>query len=114
MGKKTDSGLDQGNCSSPSEMRERRLRSSVRREQYYGSVELVVSVDPRGRIRNIGRFRLEPSSDFHSVSGTFFWGRKRNSGHKSYCHLKLNNPGESTRGDEMVLEVFSRKRSVYH
>ncbi|CAI4233182.1 unnamed protein product [Auanema sp. JU1783] len=50
--------------SSPSEMKERRLRSSVRREQYYGSVELVVSVDPRGRIRNIGRFRLEPSSDF--------------------------------------------------
>ncbi|GMT05100.1 hypothetical protein PENTCL1PPCAC_27274, partial [Pristionchus entomophagus] len=48
---------------SPSEMKSRRLRNSVRREQYYGSVELVVSVDPRGRIRNIGRFRLEPSSD---------------------------------------------------
>ncbi|KHN85420.1 GTPase-activating Rap/Ran-GAP domain-like protein 3, partial [Toxocara canis] len=50
---------------SPSEMKQRSARILVRREQYYGSFELVVSVDPGGQIRNIGRFRLEPSSDLH-------------------------------------------------
>ncbi|VDM47193.1 unnamed protein product [Toxocara canis] len=46
-------------------MKQRSARILVRREQYYGSFELVVSVDPGGQIRNIGRFRLEPSSDLH-------------------------------------------------
>ncbi|CAJ0583257.1 unnamed protein product, partial [Mesorhabditis spiculigera] len=74
--------------SSPSEMRERRLRSSVRREQYYGSVELVVSVDPRGRIRNIGRFRLEPSSDYHAgAEGQF----------PTSSTIIVENPQEETR-----------------
>uniref|UniRef100_A0A1I7X2L8 Uncharacterized protein n=1 Tax=Heterorhabditis bacteriophora TaxID=37862 RepID=A0A1I7X2L8_HETBA len=72
--------------SSPSEMKERRLRSSVRREQYYGSVELVVSVDPRGRIRNIGRFRLEPSSDFHSEQHV-----------STSSSIVVENPQEETR-----------------
>lgn len=49
-------------------MKQREARISVRREQYYGSLELLVSVDPGGRIRNVGRFRLEPSSDLHYVS----------------------------------------------
>ncbi|VDK51676.1 unnamed protein product, partial [Anisakis simplex] len=52
-------------CSSPTEMKQRDSHMSVRREQYYGSFELVVSVDPGGQIQNIGRFRLEPSADLH-------------------------------------------------
>jgi hypothetical protein len=49
-------------------MKQRRCRGSVRREQYYGSVELVVSMDPGGKIRNIGRFRVEPGPDVDYVS----------------------------------------------
>uniref|UniRef100_A0A915CAG8 GTPase-activating Rap/Ran-GAP domain-like protein 3 n=2 Tax=Parascaris univalens TaxID=6257 RepID=A0A915CAG8_PARUN len=63
--KKLSGGNNFPSSSSPSEMKHREARISVRREQYYGSLELLVSVDPGGRIRNVGRFRLEPSSDLH-------------------------------------------------
>uniref|UniRef100_A0A914WTJ9 Rap-GAP domain-containing protein n=1 Tax=Plectus sambesii TaxID=2011161 RepID=A0A914WTJ9_9BILA len=49
--------------SSPSDMKQRhKLRGSVRRDQY-GTVELVVSIDQGGKIKNIGRFRVEPGPD---------------------------------------------------
>ncbi len=38
---------------------------SIRRKGCYGSVELLVSVDSLGRIKDVGRFRLEPGPENH-------------------------------------------------
>lgn len=57
--------------SSPSDMKQRhKLRGSVRRDQY-GTVELVVSIDQGGKIKNIGRFRVEPAPDVDYVCCLF-------------------------------------------
>ena len=49
-------------------MTQRSSQRSLRHSQYYGTVEFVVSWDQGGRIRKVGRFRVEPSSDIDYVS----------------------------------------------
>lgn len=49
-------------------MQQRRHPSGVRREQLYGSVELLSTTEQDSQKRSIGRFRLEPSSAPQPVS----------------------------------------------
>uniref|UniRef100_A0A183D9W3 Velvet domain-containing protein n=1 Tax=Gongylonema pulchrum TaxID=637853 RepID=A0A183D9W3_9BILA len=49
------------------EMKQHRLRPPSRREHLYGSVELLVTSEPDGQQRSVGRFRLEPSTAPHLV-----------------------------------------------